>query len=388
MSPEDPTSVPPASPCPTPASGLPPQPLWLDDLRAVQQRMSWLWHGYLAPGNVTLLTSQWKSGKTTLASVLLARLKAGGSLAGRTVAAARAVVVTEEGPAHWLRRSEKLDLAGHVCWFCQPFEGRPSREQWLGLLDRLAGLRAEHGIDLVVFDPLAAFLPGRDESNAGLMLEALSPLRRLTSRGLSVLVLHHPRKGEALAGQAARGSGALSGYVDVLIEMRWYRRPTEEDRRRRLQAWSRYDETPRELVIELNGAGTDYLTLGDFGEAEFAEVWEPLRQLLEQARGKLTRREVRDAWPPSGMPPDEATVWRWLERARARGLVFRMGTGRRNDPFRYGLPGGIGDTRHGLPPLEELPELPGLEEVSDHELIKEATRALTARVKQRLRKKR
>jgi hypothetical protein len=30
------------------------------------------------PGKVTLLTSQWKAGKTTLLSVLLARLKQGG----------------------------------------------------------------------------------------------------------------------------------------------------------------------------------------------------------------------------------------------------------------------------------------------------------------------
>src|SRR5262245_38485074 len=37
---------------------------------------AWLWQGYLAPGAVTLLTSRWKAGKTTLASVLLARLGA------------------------------------------------------------------------------------------------------------------------------------------------------------------------------------------------------------------------------------------------------------------------------------------------------------------------
>jgi hypothetical protein len=28
--------------------------------------LKWLWHGYLGPGKVTLLTSQWKSGKATL----------------------------------------------------------------------------------------------------------------------------------------------------------------------------------------------------------------------------------------------------------------------------------------------------------------------------------
>jgi hypothetical protein len=33
----------------------------------------WIWHGLLAPGKVTLLTSLWKSGKTTLLAHLLAQ---------------------------------------------------------------------------------------------------------------------------------------------------------------------------------------------------------------------------------------------------------------------------------------------------------------------------
>src|SRR5262249_47759318 len=70
-------------------------PLWANQLSAAASR-PWLWQGYLAPGNVTLLTSQWKSGKTTLIAVLLARLKTGGSLAGLSVVPARAAVITEE----------------------------------------------------------------------------------------------------------------------------------------------------------------------------------------------------------------------------------------------------------------------------------------------------
>ena len=58
----------------------------------------WLWQGFLAPGAVTLLTTQWKAGKTTLAAVLLARLKAGGELAGLPLAAGGAVVASEEPP--------------------------------------------------------------------------------------------------------------------------------------------------------------------------------------------------------------------------------------------------------------------------------------------------
>src|SRR4051812_30907881 len=49
---------------------------------AAEPPTRWLWHGYLAAGKLTLLTSQWKSGKTTLLAVLLARLAEGGNLAG------------------------------------------------------------------------------------------------------------------------------------------------------------------------------------------------------------------------------------------------------------------------------------------------------------------
>jgi hypothetical protein len=69
-------------------------------------------------------------------------------------------------------------------------------------------------------------------------------LQRLTTRGVSVLLLHDPSKGSVLPGQAARGNGALSGYVDITIEMRRLSRENTNDRRRRLQAYSRHDATP------------------------------------------------------------------------------------------------------------------------------------------------
>ena len=63
------------APWPVPDGTLP-SGLWLHDLRgAAESKPSWLWEGYLMPGGVTLLTSLWKSGKTTLLALLLARLK-------------------------------------------------------------------------------------------------------------------------------------------------------------------------------------------------------------------------------------------------------------------------------------------------------------------------
>ena len=50
-----------------------PQGVWLHEQPPSPSPLSWLWRGYLAHGFLTLLTSQWKTGKTTLLAVLLAR---------------------------------------------------------------------------------------------------------------------------------------------------------------------------------------------------------------------------------------------------------------------------------------------------------------------------
>jgi hypothetical protein len=297
----------------------------------------WLWHGYLAPGAVTLLTGQWKAGKTTLASVLLARLKAGGELAGLPLAAGKAVVVSEEPPEHWHRRSRHLDFGDHVGWFCQPFPGRPRPDEWAAFIEGLAELRGQRDFDLVLIDPLAAFFPSRAENNAGCMLDALTPLRALTRRGLNVLVLHHPGKGEPPVGQLARGSGALAAYADILLEMRFCPKAAEDDRRRWLQARSRFPETPLQKVIEWTADGTDYLSRGTFHEEEFALHWQVLHPLFAAAGWKYTRQEVARRWP-SAPRPDRSSLARWLERAAEQGLLRKDGRGHKSHPYRYWLP--------------------------------------------------
>jgi hypothetical protein len=308
-----------------------------DLLTATNPQKAWLWHGYIAPGNITLLTSLWKSGKTTLISVLLARLKAGGQLAGLAVAPGRAVVVSEESAEDWSLRSARLDFGDHIGWFLRPFPGRPTFPQWHALVNRIAELHARDPIALAVIDPLATFFPGRSEGDALVIVEVLMSLRRLATMGLSVLVLHHPRKGRVRSGQAARGSGALTSYADILIEMKRLRRSSSLDRRRRLRGYSRYDDTPRDLVIELTPEGDDYLAHTGVDESEFHVNWRMLQSILEQADRKLTATEIRERWP-AAPPPSKRAVLRWLARASADGPLCRDGDGIKQSPYRYWLP--------------------------------------------------
>src|SRR5262245_3812469 len=108
--------------------------IWSDEIPlAREEPAGWLWHGLIAPGNLTLLTSQWKAGKTTLLSVLLGLRVAGGTLGGQPVRPGKTVVVTEEPLSLWAGRVKKHHLGGSVCFIPRPFQTIPTQEEWLGL---------------------------------------------------------------------------------------------------------------------------------------------------------------------------------------------------------------------------------------------------------------
>ena len=306
---------------------------------SLETQRDWLWQGYLLPGAVTVLTSLWKSGKSTLLSVLLSRLKTGGMLGGLPVRAGRAVVISEEPHELWWDRGLNLALDGHVQWCCRPFRGKPTTEQWLDLLDQIGRSHDRQPVDLVAIDSLANLAPLRSENDAGEMLKAIAPLQQLTTQGVSVLTSHHPRKGPIVPGQAARGSGALSGFADIILEMQPACRRNPKDRRRRLRAFSRYAATPPTWVIEWTADGADYLGLGPSAEPDFERGWPALQAMLANAEGPMTRKAILRAWPDTVPAPARQTLWLWLDRLVREGQILRHGSGTCKEPFQYQLPG-------------------------------------------------
>jgi hypothetical protein len=99
--------------------------VWPADLAALPPEQLWLWTGYLAPRVATLLTSFWKSGKTTLLAALLAQLGKGGQFIGQDLVAGKAVVVLEEDDQTWNNRRKYFDFGPHVCLVCRPFRSKP-----------------------------------------------------------------------------------------------------------------------------------------------------------------------------------------------------------------------------------------------------------------------
>ena len=221
----------------------------LDSLPAAPAT-DWLWHGYLARGNLTLLTSLWKAGKTTLVTGLLQHLGSGQAFLGRDCKPTRSLVVSEESREHWVERLRTIPVGPQARLLPRPFRGRPSPDAWDDLVEHACGLRQSGELDLLVVDPLASFLPGRSESDAGTLLTMLQPLQRLAATGVAVLLLHHPRKKPSDEGNSARGSGALLGFVDIILELHRFGRLQSDNCRRKLIGLSRHEETPARVYYQ------------------------------------------------------------------------------------------------------------------------------------------
>jgi AAA domain len=319
------------------------------DVNEIQENR-WLWHGVLAPGKVTLLTSLWKSGKTTLLAHLLAcRRSPNPSETGRAetspadafldlaVARGTSLIISEEPADLWAERRRRHRLGAELGVLTRPFAGRPSFAELRQLAGQILDLKRERGLDLVVFDSLAMFLPARNENSADAMVDALGPFVALAEADLAVWLLHHPSKGEPALGQAARGSGALLASVDIFLEMR-HPGGNPFTRRRKIFGWSRYQETPRQMLIELSSDGLTYQRLVDAGD-DFHANWDTVHLILAAAtNGGLTRSAIREAWPPGAAKPHDATLWRWLDRAVELGIAARIGKGTKTEPYRYVLP--------------------------------------------------
>ncbi len=294
-----------------------------------EARSGWLWDGLLRRGEITLLTSFWKTGKSTLVAGLARALADGSVFLGRAVCKGTVSILSEEGPGQWRERVAQQPIGGHATLAYRRSVGRPSEDEWIGMIEAILAC----GPDLVVVDTLAAFLPGHGESDAQSMLHHLEPLRRFCGIGAAVLLLHHPRKRRAETGQAARGSGALTGFVETILELHLC--GSLHPARRVIRAQSRRIETPDSLAYEWDRATGEFTAVDE--EAPGAEHWGIVERILAAEPDPLTAKQIGEHWPEAANPPGRSSLYNWLDDAIRHRLVERDGRGTRLYPYRYRL---------------------------------------------------
>jgi DNA-binding transcriptional ArsR family regulator len=302
----------------------------------------WALRGYIAPYAVTLLAGRPKVGKSTFVFALLTCVRTGEPFAGLRTAAAGVLLLSEERRDTLAEKARIFGLnsfpAPHT-----PIAGneiKPVRittrheapaGSWPELVRLAISHCHQHGLEVLVVDTWDRWtsLRGDSENAAGAVNEALMPLQYAAASGLAVLIVSHQRKSAGEFGDAVRGSNALTGGVDVVLELE---RPAASyalgSAARVLRAVSRFSSTPEELFVELDDDEGGFRAIESPEEVKAAAERERLLDTL--GTGEATSKQLAEESELT-----DRTVRRHLTTLLEQGHVTREGEGKRGDPHRW-----------------------------------------------------
>jgi len=289
---------------------------------------------FLPFGCLTELDGRPKAaGKTTYTLSMARAILDGAPFLGQPTTPGPVVLLTEQPPASIRASLVRAGLAQRddlsvLLW--AEAAGTP----WPDLVALAAARAREVGSRVLIVDTLPQFagLRGDSENDSGAALQALEPLQGLAADGFAVWLNRHDRKGGGEIGESARGSGAFTGAVDIVLALSRDAhdlRPTM----RRLLCLSRFDAMPPDLMLEL--VDGQYVVLGSIDGVRASALADLLLGLLPGPdETPVTPEALTDAADKDG-----ATIKQALNGLRVLdpSPVLRHGAGRKGDPFRWSL---------------------------------------------------
>lgn len=192
-------------------------------------------------------------------------------------------------------------------------------------LEALKAAIEEHSPTLIEIDPLSRFLHVADLSAYAEVTRHLEPIIDLARKyGPHILIPHHNKKGKGESGEDdLLGSTGLFG-VDTLLIMR------KRQGRRTLQSAQRYGDDLRETVINFD-PDTGTVTAGE----EMAGVL--LREKEDAILYCLSQQSFLSESAIKGEVGGGGLTSKALRALFNAGRIHRQGSGKKGDPFLYGL---------------------------------------------------
>ncbi len=154
---------------------------------------------------------------------------------------------------------------------------------WHTLMDSAIDYALSNDIGLLVIDTLSRFSlqGGVSEADASAQLDIMAMLSIAAAEGLSVLSIRHDRKTGGGIGQSSRGSGAISGAVDIILKVK--KGGGKGGTRRVIEGIGRYDECNCTLTLEFDPATRLYSLLDDPTAKDYSESFHSPTSILEFA---------------------------------------------------------------------------------------------------------
>jgi DNA-binding transcriptional ArsR family regulator len=272
----------------------------------------WAWEGMLLPGGLTLLAGRPKVGKSTKTFGLMGALSRGERFAGRETRRTGILLLSEERQQTLAEKMDRFGLDGSVDLLMRHEAAGVS---WPEIIEQAVARCQERGLGALFIDGFDkwAGLRGDSENSSGPVLEAVEPLTLAAASGLAVLIVAHQRKSGGEFGEAVRGSNALAGAVDVILELERPPATLEAvEGTRILRAVSRFASTPDELTLRL--VDDTY----EVDEAPLTKTRVKRARLLE-ALEKLEQASVDELADETSIA--KSTVGRYLKALQAEGVV-------------------------------------------------------------------
>lgn len=316
------------------------------------EAVEWLAPPWVAASAITELTGKAKaSGKTTLTMHMIAACLDGGEFLGQQTARTPVVYLTEERPAtlrEALARAGLLERDDLFLMFWHDTVG----VAWPDVVAVAVAKCQREGARLLIVDTLSQFasLQGDDESAAGAALDALRPLQAAAAQGLGIWESRHERKSGGAVGESGRGSSAFAGAADVVLKLsraEGAARPTI----RKIEALSRFSDTPETLVIELVNDSFDipptrvgepnetkrppsrYVALGTETAVALATAKQAVLDILPASEPEALERKQIEAGLPDSVKAYALT--NVLRELRDSGDIHCSGEGKRGNPYKY-----------------------------------------------------
>ena len=304
---------------------------------------AWLVPSLVPFASVTIVSGHAKrAGKTTFVWILVAAAARGARLLGVDVARTPAVIVSEEADVDLTERLALLGLADAPSVVLSRGALRDAVE-WGDLILDAVGRAKAIGARLLVVDTFAhwARLEQAAENDAGAITEAVRVLQAAADAGLAVLLVHHTgKRGEGDGVLSMRGSSALAGAVEGVLEIRPV--PSHPDRRSFLLE-SRHSGR-REFVAELAPSRNDYVLVGDAVAVEADETKSKVVAYLDKSPGWHPPSRVSTA-----VGGKVSGVSKALQALADAGAIVRHGRGVKGDPVTYAKVGTV-------PPIRDVRE--------------------------------
>jgi hypothetical protein len=174
-------------------------------------------------------------------------------------------------------------------------------------------------------DTLFRFINVTDGNDYARVTSALTPLLALArEHGAHLLVVHHARKGGGDGGDSMLGSTAIFGSVDTAIMLK------RTDSKRIIETQQRYGVDMEASVLVFDQA-TMSMSLGGTKEEDDTQRIsdEILNFLLDQSE-PCVEKVIED-----GIEGRTGVKRKALRDLFAKGMIQRIGAGKRNDPYLY-----------------------------------------------------